>query len=115
MKTIQLALSAVLLAASGAGMAAQATTDTTRDERMDQALQDYRSTHPDSNVGSESSQPGVATRVENSVKRGAHRTGEAIKHGAAKADHAIRSGVHKTGEAVHHVGEKMEGAKSDSQ
>jgi hypothetical protein len=84
------------LAAAGAMAATEPVSDTTRDQRMDEALQRYREAHPDT-------QAGPAARAEASMKRGLHRTGEAIKHGA-----------HKTADAVRHVGHKISG-KSDAE
>ena len=68
-----------------------------RRERTNQAYEDYRNP-----------QPGPAAGAESSMKRGAHRTGEAIEHGAKKAGHAIGKGVRKTGEAIGRGGEKLE-------
>ena len=89
-------------AACTAAMAAEAPTDTTREERMDAALQNYRDTHPDAGGG-------PFARAEESVKHGARRASEAIKHGAHKAGAAIGHGVRKTGDAIGRTGEKMEG------
>ncbi len=94
-------LAALFGVASTAALAADPDADTTRQERMDQAYEDYRNPNP-----------GPAARAENAVKRGAHKTGEAIKQGAQKAGHAVGKGVRKTGEAIGRGGEKLEDASA---
>ncbi|MFT3721626.1 hypothetical protein [Pseudorhodoferax sp.] len=113
------------LLATAAGLAAvlpaQAYdyTDTPpREQRMEEALRNYRGTDP------RNPQPGPAARAEESikegahdagaaVKRGAHRTGEAIKHGARRAGHAIGTGMEKTGDAIRRGGDKLKDKISD--
>ena len=107
MNRIQLALTTALLAGSSWAMAEQMSTTTTRDERMDAALQDYRSKQS-------SDSPGPAARAEASVKRGVHKAGHAIEHGATATGHAIKKGAQKTGQAIEHVGEKIKGATTSS-
>jgi hypothetical protein len=103
MNTIKLALAASLAALSLAAMAADPSSDAARQQRMDEALQNYHSSAHNSGEG-------PAARAEDSIKRGAHKAGAAIERGAKKTGHAIEKGVHKTGEAIHHAGEKIEGA-----
>lgn len=84
----------------------------TREQRMDEALQNHRS------AASKNPQPGPVARAEESVKRGARnagsavkhgaqRTGEAIKHGAQRTGQAIGTGVEKAGNAMERGGEKL--------
>lgn len=105
---------AATLAASGAAMAQNDTPP--REQRMDEALQNYRNGH--SNATAQNPQPGPAARAEESVKRGARRaghavkhgaerTGEAIKHGAQKAGDAVGTGLEKSGNAIRRGGEKL--------
>jgi hypothetical protein len=91
-KIVKSALGACLLAVSALGVAATDPSSVPdRDQRMDQALRDYRAAHPND-------RPGRFARAENSVKRGAHRAANAVKKGA-----------HKTGAALHRTGQKIEG------
>ncbi len=90
MKASAFLIGAALVASSVAAMAADASSEAARDQRMDAALQSYRAAHPTEGVG-------TFEKAENSVKRGAYRTGQAIKRGA-----------HKTGVAIKRTGEKIE-------
>lgn len=101
---------AAALAASSVAMAQDNTPS--REQRMDDALQTYRS------GTAQNPQPGPAARAEESMKRGAHRTGnaikhgahrtgEAIKHGAQRAGDAVGTGMEKSGDAVRRGGEKL--------
>ena len=116
MKKIQLAAAAALALAAGLSFA-DTPSNTTRDERMDAALQDYRSQQSD--AADKNAQPGPMARAEESIKRGARKTGEAIKHGAQKTGQAVGKGVRKTGEALQRGGNKLEekssGAGTDAQ
>jgi hypothetical protein len=108
-------LAALLLgvAASGAALAADPDGEAARQQRMEEALANYRdqqtgaATRPDDY---RNPNPGPAARAEASIKRGAHRTGQAIRHGAEKAGHAVGTGARKTGEAIGRVGEKLQDA-----
>jgi hypothetical protein len=80
--THRIGLGALLVAVSTAGMA-----DMTRQERMDEALENYRN-------------PSRMERAENSVERGAKKTGHAIENGAKKTGNAVERGAKKTGQAV---------------
>jgi hypothetical protein len=102
--TFAAVLATALAGASSMVWAADPSSETTRQERMDAAYDNYRS-----NSGSTANpNPGRFERAENSVKRGAHKAGTAIKHGAQKTGHAIGKGVRKTGEAIGNTGEKLE-------
>lgn len=119
MTRVKLSLLAALIGASTAVLAADPQSDAARQQRMDDALQNYRggthanSTQPTSSAG------GTFERAENSVKHGAHKTGAAIEHGTTKAGAAIDSGVDKTGnvvskgmnkgfDAIRHTGEAIQ-------
>lgn len=102
MKHLQSALFAALLGASAVSMAATVESDTTREQRMSEALDGYNSSV------AKNPSPGPAARAEESVKHGLKKTGHAIEHGAQKAGHAIETGARKTGEALHRAGEKIE-------
>jgi hypothetical protein len=91
-------LATALAGASSMVWAADPSSETTRQERMDAAYDNYR-TNPN---------PGRFERAENSVKSGAHKAGSSIKHGAKKVGHAVGKGVRKTGEAIGNAGEKLE-------
>jgi hypothetical protein len=92
-------LGSVLLALSAGAQAAE-YGDTTRDQRMDSALQNYRDPH-------RNDQPGRFARAENSVKRGAHRSGNAVKSGANKVGHAVANAGRKTAGALRNTGDKI--------
>jgi hypothetical protein len=102
MKHLKSALFAALLGMSAVSMAATFQSDSTRDQRMSDALDSYHGN------ASRNPSPGPFARAEESVKHGFKKTGHAIKHGAQKTGHAIETGAHKTGEAIHRTGEKIE-------
>lgn len=106
MNRIPLTLIAALLvgASSTAALAADPGSEAARQQRMEQAYEDYRNP-----------QPGPAARAESSMKRGAHRAGSAIKHGAQKVGHAVGKGVRKTGQAIRSGGEKLEDSSTPKQ
>jgi Ni/Co efflux regulator RcnB len=102
MKTTKFLLSAALVAASAAAMADTATTNTSRDDRMNEALQNYRSGDTTANSSASTSRGD-----KNAFERGVDKTGNAIKRGAHKTGNAIKSGAHKTGDAIERTGEKI--------
>jgi cytochrome c556 len=106
MKQIKIALLSALLGVSCVAMADDASSDSARQARMDQALQDYHG-----NDHSTNSQ-GRFARGEDSVKNGFHRAGSAIEHGAKSVGHAVGTGVHKTGDAIKRTGDKLK-SKTD--
>lgn len=104
-------IAATAIALTGLLPAAQAQ-DTTREQRMEEALQNYRSTDP------RNPQPGPAARAEQNIKQGAHnagaavkrgaqRTGEVIKHGAQRTGEAVGNGMERSGDAIRRGGEKL--------
>ena len=98
-------LAAALVSLSTWAVAADPGYDAAREQRMNEALENYRDSRNPS--------PGPAARAENSIKRGAHKTGDAIERGAKKVGHAVGTGLHKTGEAIHHAGDKVRGKTTD--
>ena len=86
-----------LLVVFCSGAIAAEPNSTTRDERMDAALQDYRSSQTND-------RPGPMARAENSIKHGFHKAGAGMKHGAHEVGHAVSEGAHKTGQALHRAG-----------
>ena len=99
-RTKLMAIGVLMTMSSLAALAADPRADTTREQRMDEALQRYRASHPDA---SESAGP----RSESGFKRGVAKTGAAIEHGAERAGNAVRRGLEKTGQAAHRVGDKI--------
>lgn len=121
-------IAAATIALAGLLPAAQAQ-DTTREQRMEQALQNYRNANgtaasrdaqPPAYRAADprNPQPGPAARAEqnikegahnagNAIKRGAHRTGEAIKHGAQRTGEAVGNGMERSGDAIRRGGEKL--------
>lgn len=102
----KIALSSLVIAAAAAsGMAVAQTTDTTdsaRQQRMDDALQSYRSGGRTGTARDTSDTAGMgpAARTEESIKRGARKTGHAVAEGARKTGHAVAQGARKTGHAI---------------
>lgn len=110
---LKAATAVALIGISGMAMAApDPSTVPSRDQRMDEALQNYRSANGTStSINSNSGTSGASygsndtrgsgrfARAEEATKRGLHRAGDAIKRGA-----------HKTGEAISHAGEKVKHA-----
>jgi hypothetical protein len=105
-------LAAALALSTGLASAQNYENTPSREQRMDEAMQNYRS------AASKNPQPGPAARAEESMKRGAHRaghavqrgahrTGDAIKHGAKKTGQAVGTGVEKAGDAVRRGGEAL--------
>ncbi len=95
----------LILAAAIVGLSsvAMADTDTDRDQRMNAALESYRS----SDAAAKNPEPGRFARGEEATKRGARKAGHAIKRGAQRAGEGIATGVEKTGDALRRTGEKI--------
>ena len=91
MKNLKFALAAALIGASTAALAIDTDSEANRQQRMDDALQTYRS------GDARNTNPGRFARAEESTKRGFRKAGAAIKRGAEK-----------TGDALHRTGEKIE-------
>lgn len=124
---------AALVGLSSATFAAADVTSTTRQQRMDDALQNYRGTggtasrsstgRSASMNGANDSRPGPAARSEETVKRVSRKTGHAVADGARKTGHVVangaRTGGHyvaeaarKTGSAIRRTGDKMGGSST---
>jgi len=108
-----------LLAASSTFALAEEPGATTRDERMQSALQDYRAgSNTDANNTANSSSAdcnqyaagGTFARAEAAMKRGACKTGHAVERGVQKTGHAIGNAGRKTGDALRRAGDKMGGS-----
>jgi hypothetical protein len=100
MNLFKLTLSAAVLSAvattSFAAVDTQhGATTTTREERMNAALENYRSRHPDAKVSDNTAQPGPVARTENAVKRGFHKAGDAIHRGVEKTKDAAHRVTHR--------------------
>ncbi|MGC3984327.1 MAG: hypothetical protein QM777_06120 [Pseudorhodoferax sp.] len=105
-------IAAATIALAGLLPAAQAQAqDTTREQRMDQALQNYRNgnaapaardAQPPAyrSADPRNPQPGPAARAEQNIKEGAHNAGAAVNRGAQRTGEAIKHGAQRTGEAV---------------
>jgi hypothetical protein len=95
----------LILAAALVGLASAAMADTTteRDQRMNAALENYRS----SGAAAKNPEPGRFARAEEATKRGARKAGSAVKRGAKRAGEGISTGVEKTGDALRRTGEKI--------
>ncbi|HEY9067356.1 MAG TPA: hypothetical protein VIO33_20405 [Burkholderiaceae bacterium] len=118
MKTTSMWICGAMLAAASTLAVADQPGSTTRQERMDQALANYRSGQPSGNVTvndesancTQTSSGGTFARAEASIKRGACKTGHAIERGVRKTGHAIGKAGRKTGDALRRAGEKMGGS-----
>ena len=116
MKTTSIWICGAMLAAVSTLAAADQAGSTTRQERMDTALADYRAGRTGASVDTgstdctQASNGGTFARAEASVKRGACKTGHAIERGVQKTGHAIGNAGRKTGNALRRTGEKMGGS-----
>ena len=116
MKTTSMWICGAMLAAASTFAAADQPGATTRDQRMDDALADYRAgkSSPGTDNASmdcvQASDGGTFARAEASMKRGACKTGHAIERGVKKTGNAIGKAGHKTGNALRRAGEKMGGS-----
>ena len=125
MKTTSLWICATVLAATSTLAAAEEPGTTTREQRMDAALADYRAGQSVSGADAQSmdctqaSDGGTFARAEASIKRGACKTGHALERGVKKTGNAIGKAGRKTGDALRRTGDKMGGspdkATSDQQ
>ena len=122
MKT-SLWICAAMLSAASTLAAADQPGQTSRQERMDAALENYRAANGDGtsdrmNTSSDSnasncndySNGGTFARAESAIKRGACKTGHALERGVKKTGHAIGTAGRKTGDAIRRTGEKMGGS-----
>lgn len=117
MKTTSLWIcGAMLAAASTLASAAEPAGATTREQRMDDALADYRAGQPSAGADNASadcvqtSGGGTFARAEAGIKRGACKTGHAIERRVKKTGNAIGKAGRKTGDALRRTGEKMGGS-----
>jgi len=115
---------AALLSAASTLAAADQPGQTSRQERMDAALENYRAGHgtgsatdtmntsSDSSASdcNEYSNGGTFARAGSAIKRGACKTGHALERGVKKTGHAIGTAGRKTGDAIRRTGEKMGGS-----
>ena len=116
-----------MLAMSSTLAMADQPGSSSRDERMDAALANYRAGHPtgkataaETSAGTtadasasdcnEYSNGGTMSRAGAAIKRGACKTGHALERGVKKTGRAIDKAGHKTGNALRRTGEKMGGS-----
>jgi hypothetical protein len=111
MKQTHLLLAAACVVLSSTAMTAGAAADTDREQRMNAALENYRS----GDTAEKNTSPGRFARAEESTKKGVRKAGSAIKHGASKAAHAVGTGVEKTGDAIRRGGEKIQDKTAPAQ
>jgi len=116
MKTTSLWICGAMLATVSTFAAAAQPDTTTRQERMDTALADYRSGQSGTSADTASmdcartSDGGTFARTEAAMKRGACKTGHALERGVKKTGNAIGKAGRKTGDALRRTGEKMGGS-----
>ena len=116
MKTTSLWICGAMLAGMSTLAAADQPGATTRQDRIDAALADYRSGQSNPSSANQptdcaqTSDGGTFARAESSMKRGACKTGHAIERGVKKTGHAIGKAGRKTGDALRRTGEKMGGS-----
>ena len=116
MKTTSMWICGAMLAAASTLAAAEQPGTTTRQQRMDAALAEYRAGQSGTSVANEStdcvqtSNGGTFARAEASIKRGACKTGHAIERGVKKTGSAIGNAGRKTGDTLRRTGEKMGGS-----
>ena len=117
MNKIKIVMSAVLIAAAGGAFAA----DTTRDQRMDQALQDYRGKNPSAGTSSTSGAMPMSRSdrpsKDKSFKQNMKAAGSNLAEGGREVGHDVAEGARKTGHAIHKgaskVGEKAKSMTTD--
>ncbi len=95
----------LILAAALVGLSSAAMADTAadRDQRMNQALENYRS----SDSAAKNPAPGRFARAEEATKRGVRKAGTAVKTTAKRTGEGIASGVERTGNALRRTGDKI--------
>lgn len=110
-------ISLAVLLASGAFTLQATAAETSREQRMEQARQDYQkkqmrsgSSQRMSSQAPADSGAGPVARAEAKVKRGAKRTGAAIQRGASKTGAAVSRAGTKTKNAIRRTGERMGGS-----
>jgi len=109
MKTTSLWICGAVLAATSTFAAADQPGATTRQERIDAALADYRSGQPTPSTSSTVTEPADCMQ-SSAIKRGACKTGHALERGVKKTGNAIGKAGRKTGDALRRTGEKMGGS-----
>jgi hypothetical protein len=94
--TLKIGLGALLVALSATSMA-----EVSRQERMDEALNNYRNQNDKTDTSR-------LERAGDKVEHGAKKTGHAVKRGAKKTEAAVGRGMEKTGNAMERTGDKMQ-------
>lgn len=123
MTKTKILLGAVLVATAGVTFAADNVTSTTRDERMDQALQSYRSKNPS---GSSTMSSGTMSSGTNSNSMRSDRpsmdksfgqnmkaAGSNMAEAGREIGHGVAQGARKTGHAVHKGASKVSNKAKD--
>lgn len=108
MNVLKTTLLAALVGASTLALADVPVTNTTRDQRMDQALQDYRSGQSTGSMSRSTAAPkeGRWQQTKERFKSDAHNAGQEIKETSKDAGHAVANGARKTGHAIHKGADK---------
>jgi len=101
----------LILAAAIVGLSSAAMADTAREERMNEALENYRS----SETAAKNPAPGPFARAENATKRGLHKAGDAIETTAKRTGEGVAAGAHKAGNALRRTGEKIKESTTPAQ
>lgn len=98
----------LILVAALVGLSSAAMADVTaeRDQRMNDALENYRS----GETAAKNPAPGPFARAEEATKRGVRKAGKAIKTTAKRTGEGISNGAEKAGNALRRTGEKIEDA-----
>jgi len=109
MKTTSLLMCGAMLAAMSTFAAADQPGATSRQERIDAALADYRSGRSTPSTSSSVTEPADCVQ-SSAIKRGACKTGHALERGVKKTGNAIGKAGRKTGDALRRTGEKMGGS-----
>ncbi|MEO8807340.1 MAG: hypothetical protein ABI433_14770 [Burkholderiaceae bacterium] len=100
MNHAKLILAAALVGLSSAAMA---DLNSDREQRMNDALENYRS----SDASAKNPSPGPVARAENATKRGLRKAGDAIETTAKRTGEGVAAGAHKAGNAMRRTGEKI--------
>lgn len=101
----------VVAALVGLSSAAMADVDASRDQRMNDALENYRN----SGAAAKNPEPGPFARAEEATKRGVRKAGEAVRTTAKRTGAGVKNGAQKTGDALRRTGEKIKDATTPAQ
>jgi len=117
MNKLKIAVAVALLGIGPATLTATAA-ESTREQRMEEALQSYRSGSPRDggsaqvDAGQRDSGAGPVARTGASINRGATKAVNSIESGVRRAGNAVARGADKATGAIRRTGERMGGSST---